>query len=316
MVGGFNLAPSFISSTQENLLLSYQIALSQKIDTLMPDLQAALLKGMLLGEQSQLPTSFKIDLKITSTIHMVVVSGQNLTILAAFVMTGAKFLGRKKTAAITLLVIALYAALTGFGTPVIRAAIMSSLTYLSWIFGRERSAVWTLLVSAAIMLLFDPNYLFNISFQLSFLATTGVIVVAPILNSYLIFIPEVIRNDFSTTIAAQVLTFPIIAYNFGTVSIVGVIANIFLLWTVPIIMIVGGVALFLSYINLALAQIIGLIPSILLTYFIYIVEIFSKMPLASIKLLDTNVFVWIGYYCLISGLFMVLLRNVKAKAVN
>ncbi len=299
-IGGLKSQPNL--STSSSALSSLQQSLSAQIRELLPPTQAALLNGMLLGLQSDLPRTFKDDLKTTSTIHMVVVSGQNLTILAAFVMSAAGFLGRKKTAGLTLGVILFYAILAGLGTPVIRAAIMAGLTYLSQIFGRERSAVWTLGLTAAVMLLFDPNYLFNISFQLSFLATLGVVVVAPLLNARLIWLPAMIRQDLSATMSAQILTLPIIGYNFGMLSLVGVMANLFLLWTVPFVMIIGAVALILSYVSLFLGQVVGLGPGIILTYFIYIVQFFAQLPGAAIKLPATNLYIWAGYYLVVIGL--------------
>jgi competence protein ComEC len=299
-----------------NSLDFMQSAFSDEISELMPPLQAALLQGMLLGEQKQLPITFKDDLKSTSVIHMVVVSGQNLTILGAFIMSLSSVLGRKKTAVITLAVITFYSILTGLGIPVIRSAIMAGLTFSAQILGRERSAVWTLSVAAGGMLLYDPNFIFNISFQLSFLATVGVIIMAPVVNKHLTKVPKIIRQDLSSTLSAQALTLPVIAYNFGQLSLIGVIANLFLLWTVPFIMIIGGFSLFTSYINLFLGQVMGLIPSILLTYFIYIVEIFAHLPLASVKIPSTNLYLWAGYYCLVAALIMVLLKDDKNKVTR
>lgn len=91
--------------------------------------QSALLSGIVLGNQSALPNSFKKQLQVTSTIHIVVVSGQNLTILAGFMMSLVTIFGRRKTIVMILFVIVLYSLITGFGVPVVRAAIMAGFAY-------------------------------------------------------------------------------------------------------------------------------------------------------------------------------------------
>jgi competence protein ComEC len=286
--------------------------LSQKIDEILPYPQSALLSGIILGNQSQLPVSFKKQLQTTSTIHIVVVSGQNLTILAGFVMSLVTIFGRRKTIILTLFVIVFYSLITGFGVPVVRAAIMAGLSYTGKLIGREGTGWWVLLVTAALMLLYQPNWLLNISFQLSFLATFGVIVVAPIFSKALDKIPKIIREDFSVTMAAQLMVLPVLAYNFNQVSLSGILANLFVLWSVPIIMISGFAALVIAYINIFLGQVVGLLPGILLTYFIYIVNLFSKMPGAVLNIGQTGQIMWIGYYMFFGAIVWKLEKRISS----
>ncbi len=281
------------------LFLPLRSSLSQTIDRILPYPQSALLSGIILGNQSSLPFYFKKQLQITSTIHIVVVSGQNLTILAGFVMSLVSLLGRRKTIIFTLGVIIFYSVLTGFGVPVVRAAIMAGLSYTGKLLGREGTGWWILLFTGGLMLLYQPNWLLNISFQLSFLATFGVIVVAPIFSEAIKKIPKLMREDFAVTLAAQLMVLPVIAYNFNQISIAGLLTNSLVLWSVPIVMISGFVAMILGLISQLLGQIVGLIPGILLTYFIYIVQLFSKIPGASININQTGILMWIGYYLML-----------------
>lgn len=289
--------------------------LSQNIDQMLPFPQSALLSGILLGTQKDLPYRFKNQLQTTSTIHIVVVSGQNLTILAGFIMSLSSFLGRKKTIGLTIAVIILYSLLTGLGVPVIRAAVMAILTYLAVILGKEGDGWWVLILTAAAMLLFNPNWLFNISFQLSFLATFGVVVMAPIIIRRLKIVPKVIREDLGVSLAAQLVTLPVIAYNFGQFSVVGVLVNSLVLWSIPIVMIGGLITLVFGLIDSLSGMIIGLLPSVLLTYFINIVELFSQVPGASLKLGETRLIFWLGYY-LILGTLLWLLASSQKKEID
>lgn len=289
--------------------------LAAVLEQSLPFPQSALLSGILIGVQEKLPFYLKKELQVTSTIHIVVVSGQNLTILAGFIMSLVSFLGRKKTIILTLFVIVFYSLLTGFQIPVIRAAIMATLAYLAQILGKERKGWWVLTLTASGMLLYNPNWLLNISFQLSFLATLGVVVVAPILLEHLKKVPKVLREDLSVTLSAQVLVLPIIAYNFYQISLIGILVNSLILWSIPIVMVFGFVSLGFGLINSVLGSLIGLVPTVLLTYFLNLVQLFAKIPGANIKVGETGVLLWVGYYLAIGALFWTLKikQNIKTK---
>src|SRR5579884_199031 len=143
--------------------------LTDTISKVLPDPESPLLSGIILGAKQDLAPDFKQALTRTSTIHIVVVSGQNLSLLSGFIMVLAPFIGRKKTILLNLLAIFGFTLLTGFQVPVLRAAIMVTLALSAQILGKEGDSVWILFLTAMIMLLVDPNWLFSVSFQLSFL---------------------------------------------------------------------------------------------------------------------------------------------------
>lgn len=283
-----------------------RFGLSNQAEYLLPQPQAGLLIGMVLGERSTLEVEFKRALRRTSTIHMVVVSGQNLTLLSGVILSLASFLGRRKTVILTLGIIIFYAFLTGLQIPVIRAGLMILMAFFAQLIGRQSQAWWVLVITGLLMLIYQPDWLLSISFQLSFLATFGVVVVAPEIIKRLNFLPEVIKQDLGVTMAAQLMVLPIIAANFHQASIVGVIANTLVLWIIPMVMVSGALALLLSVINFSLGSILALIPGVLLTYFVYIVQFFNSLPLASIYIGKTSPLVWIGYFILILGGFLYL----------
>lgn len=297
-VGGVD--PTY-SDEENQLLKPLQARLASTLDFILPYPESALLSGIILGVEEKLPFSLKSDLKTTSTIHVVVVSGQNLSILAGFLMSLVYFLGRRQTIILTLLAIVFYSLLTGLQVPVIRAAVMVSLTYVSQLLGRERQGLWVLVLTASGMLLYNPHWLLSISFQLSFLATFGVVVVSPIFVKALERLPRLLREDLAVTLAAQLLVLPVIAYNFYQLSLVGVFSNVLVLWTIPIVMVLGFISLGVGLVSSFLGQVVGLVPGVLLTYFIYIVEFFAKVPGASIKIGETGVLIWVGYYLMVGA---------------
>lgn len=279
--------------------------LTDQIRVLLPQPQAALLSGIVLGVKEELPSDFKKALRATSTMHIVVVSGQNLTLLAGMIMNLAYLLGRRKTLALTLLAMFFYTLLTGLQIPVIRAVLMVGLGALAQFFNRQADSWWILLVVGGAMLIYHPHWLTSISFQLSFLATIGVVVVAPELIKRLTLIPEIIKQDLGVTVAAQLMVLPIIASNFHQVSLVGIVVNSLILWTVPLIMISGAASLAVSLISFPLGQLASIFPGILLTFFANIINLFSY-SWSSFFVAQVSGLVWLGYYVLILGLFLIL----------
>lgn len=309
-VGGFHGIYSDIE--MENLgitLRSQRQYLSRQISNYLPQNQASLLSGILLGERSDLPTDLRKALIDTSTIHIVVVSGQNLSLLAGLLMNLAYLFGRKKTVIFTMLVICFYSLLTGLQIPVLRAAIMSLVSLFGILIGRERQSWWILILTAGAMLLFEPNWLLSLSFQLSFLATFASVVMAKPIAGTVKKIPPFIREDFAVTITAQLLTLPIIAANFHRISLIGILSNILILWTIVPIMITGSFALIFSFFLPSLGTIPYLIPDILLTCFLYIVTFFSQIPMASVETPPLHPVFWLGYYFLVFGVFLLLLKK-------
>ncbi len=306
----------FYSQNDEVMLWNLRSNLENKVTELLPQPQAGLLSGMLLGVKSDLTPDFKLALQNTSTIHVAVVSGQNLTLVAGFFLSLASFIGRKKAIVLSTMAIFLYLFLTGFQAPSIRAAIMVSLAGLAQILGKNRESPWILVLTGAAMLLWNPNWLISISFQLSFLATFGVIVVAPKLMEHLKFLPDIIKQDIAISTAAYLLTWPIIAFNFHQLSLIGIVANSAVLWTVSFIMISGAAALAISFLSLFLAHIAVLIPGVFLTYFVYLINFTNSLPFSSIRLENLPFTLVLGYYLfIVSGLLTLTIKHQQQLSI-
>lgn len=272
--------------------------LDQRIAQMLPSPQAELLSGILLGQNKNLPGKLKLALRDTSTLHIVVASGQNLSMVAGFFLSLSGLIGRKKALALGLLASIFYTFLSGMQLPILRAAIMFSFSSLASFFGRERDGWWVLIVTAALMLLVNPEWITNLSFQLSFLATFGVIVVAPILLKFLGKLP-VIGQDLAVTLAAQAMVTPVLAQNFHQISLVSLITNVLVLWTISFIMILGSVMILFG-------SVFALFTNIFLTYFIYIVQFFASLPFAWEYVGEQIWIVWVGYYMLLLGIMLSL----------
>ena len=260
------------------------------VNTLLAEPQASLLNGILFGVRGSMPKSLYQALIDTGTLHIIALSGMNITILVNLTARLTLFLGRKASSILTIGLIALFVWFVGGSPTIVRAAIMGSLSLLAIYFGRRYFSLLALILTSIIMLLFDFSLVKNISFQLSFLATFGIILAGrksgdikglSLGKNYLgkIFYP--IKENFKLTLYAQIFTLPVILYSFRRISLISPLANLAIEWSIQPIMLLG----FLTAIAGWIWRPLGLVPAwftwVPLTYLISIVEWLAGLPGAS-----------------------------------
>ncbi len=224
-----------------------QIQLGGYYQRWLPKPAADLLAGIVLGQKTSLSPTFRQALQRSGTLHIVVASGYNLTVISQYpVDFAANFLGRQPALGLGFLLVWLYTFLAGWQPPVIRAAIIISFVYLAQFLGRK-FAIWPAFFLAATLMLFvDPSLLASISFQLSLAALAGILLLSP--KFTFIHRWPLVGPELADTLAAQILVFPLIAYHFHQLSLVAPLANMFILPLVPFLMEIGLIALFLGLI--------------------------------------------------------------------
>lgn len=237
-------------------LYRLRASLYKEVNTLFPQPEAALLNGILLGIESDIPDDIQQAFKDTGTAHIVAISGFNIAIIAAlFVTLFSRLFGKNYGSLLAILGIIFYTLLVGASASVVRAAFMGSLALVAHQFGRRNLAFNALFVTALLMSIWDPFVLWDVGFQLSFAATLGLVLYAQpwqeaVQNFLLRFLPQdtvnavigPFSNYFLLTFAAQLTTLPITIYHFGRLSLISFIANPFVLPAQPPIMIFGGIA--------------------------------------------------------------------------
>lgn len=232
-------------------LLKWREHLLGGIRRYLPETDAGLLTGVLLGGQQRLPKYFLQNLRKTGTIHIVVASGANIAILSYFLLAIFLRWMRRRTALFaTIACLMAYILMTGAEAPVIRAGIMAGFAFLAQLSGRESSAGRGLIFSAVIMLVYSPLLLFDSGFQLSFGAAAGLIWLSPLFLRSKVFrwkkyLPGP-AEALATTISAQIFVWPIIARVFGNFNLLAPLVNALILWLVPAMMVLGGVFSLLS----------------------------------------------------------------------
>jgi competence protein ComEC len=253
--------------------------LENSIAQLLPEPQASLLTGIVFGVKKQMPIEFWESLRRTGTLHIVVASGQNINIVAWFLIELLTWvISRRKAVLMATLGVTFYILLIGAEPPVVRAGIMAVMAYLALVLGRESDGTLGLLLAAAIMLLAQPLLLFDISFLLSFAATAGILWFYPILRQKRPFSFRFGGIALATTMAAQIGVLPLLLIFFGQVSILSPLINVLVVWTVPILMALGLVLALLGLFLKPLAIVLGWFAWLLLTYFVKVVEISGSLP--------------------------------------
>lgn len=264
----------------------------------LPEPHASLLAGMIFGAKySRMPADLYAALLRTGTLHVVALSGTNVMILVRLVEKLAWPLGRRKASLWTLGTIAGFVAFVGLDPPIVRAALMGGIATLGDFAGKRQYGLLSLFFAAGVMLLVWPQWLYSLSFQLSFLATLGIILFDSartgrgkireigeigVIREIYIKAKTTFVENLRTTLAAQVLITPLLVYNFGRLSLVAPLANALAMWSVEFITI-GGLALGLGgAIWWPLGRVVGMVLWVLLEYFIMVVELTSKIPYGEI----------------------------------
>lgn len=308
----FLYRPGIITTDDSLLFKDLKSIIEANFAIILPQPQAGLLSGIVLGSKQVLPDDFRQALINTSTIHIVVASGQNLTILSGLIISLASVIGRKKAVLASIGTNLFYSLLTGFQIPIMRAAFMNIFALSGQLFGREISAFYTLLASALIMLIYEPLWLFSASFQLSFLATFAVMEYAPAIEHKFKWLPDILKQDLIVSGCAFLFTLPVIFESFHRVSVTGIIVNALVLWTTAIIMASGGVVALVSLISLDVAAALALLPGVFLTYLIYVVNFFNSLA-PSVEVKSLGFLFWLGYYLLLIGFYAWAKRSVGMR---
>ena len=275
-----------------------------------PDPESSLLAGILLGVDTGLTSELQQAFKNTGTAHIIAISGFNISIIAGiFFAFFSKFLGDRRGTIVAILGIALYTVLVGADAAVVRAAVMGSLALFARQVGRRQVALNTLLAVAALMCIWNPLYVWDVGFQLSFFATLGLILYATPFSEFanriiVKYFPTSAAEKFAElfsefvllTLAAQLTTIPIMAYHFQRISLVSFIANPFILPPQPAVMILGGLSVLLSHVWMLLGQVVAWITYPFVVYTIRMVELFDRVPHGTLFLGDVSIWFTVFFY--------------------
>ena len=259
---------NFLDRFRQKMISFYQ--------NFLPEPHASLVAGITLGAKSSLPGGFWESLKKTGTAHVVVASGMNVTFVAGFLIAVfALFFSRRRAIPFVLAGIFLYCALAGFEAPIVRAGIMGALAFLAQESGRVASGFRILVISALIMLLVRPDWIRDLGFILSFVATASLIIFEGRLRKRLIKVPKLVREGLSTSLAAQIGVAPILFVTFGYFNLFSPVINALVLWTIAPVMIIAALAGSIGLLIPDLGSLILYLVYPLTWWFVKIIQMFG-----------------------------------------
>lgn len=267
-------------------LLGFKHKMQKTIGENLPEPHASFLGGLLYGARSTIPAELQESFRRTGTSHIIAISGYNITIVTSMVMLAlmAVLIPRKKAFWLAVTAIAGFVIMVGAQASVVRAGAMGMLGLTAQQVGRLARPL-PLIVAAALGMVFVNPFvlLFDAGFQLSFLAVIGLTYLAPDLERFFSWLPKRLGQVIAETSGAIVLTLPLMMYQFGRVSIVAPVANTAILLAIPWIMLGGGVAVIGAWIVPFIGQVLFGLTWVLLSYVIKVVELFARLPFASVE---------------------------------
>ncbi len=297
-------------------IYSFRSRLADSLSQALPEPQSSLAEGILLGIRSSIPEDLKADLSTTGTAQLLAISGLNLTIVAGLLIAlGLRFFGRRHFIYLwlALALIWFYTVLTGVQPPVLRAAIMATVFLIAEFLGRQKNAHVALAFSAAIMVAVEPQVLAEASFQLSFLSMLGLVLITPVVQKLgrrvIVYwwgeegawqwICGAIWDSFSVTIGALLLVWPLVAYYFGLVSIVGPVANLIIAPALPLIILTAALSSLIGLSGATAAPTVGWISWVPVSYMIWMTQAMAALPMASVEMGRASLALVLGYYPLL-----------------
>lgn len=255
---------------------------ADKIRDYIPSPENGLALGYLLGQKTGVDKTFQDALRIVGLTHIVVASGAHLGTLtgAAKKLFGrfSRFAGALAGALMTLIFIGI----TGFSASMVRAGLVTFLSLATGYVGRKIKSLNLIIIVAAMTLIYNPNYLTDLAWLLSFGSFTGILVLAPAIIKFFYGKsrqPNFIFSTLITSFSAALICTPILLYFFGQFSLISIIANLLVLPTVSIAMGLTFLTGVFAIILPPLASIFGKLTTLLLDYQISVVNFFSEQKI-------------------------------------
>lgn len=251
------------------------------------------INSCLLGIKDDLTEEESEMFSRTGTSHVIAISGLHTGIICVLIAYIIRGINKIYKLCILIAIMFLYSIMVGFSPSIIRAIFFVIIMYLAVFLFKKRDGITTLSLIASVLIINNPYTMYNISFQLSFLATLSILYFNKIIIKKLKF------NIISMTIAANILTMPIVYYVFGGIALLSILGNIVIIPFIGIIMNLSIFSILLFEINLNITKVIVYINKNLINMVYYILDKISKIEIGYIQVENPNIIYVIIYYVLI-----------------
>jgi len=295
-----------------DFLLKFFLILKQRINfglnKIIPEPQLSLMKSLFFGGKANLPFEFKKQIRQVGLSHLVAVSGLHLTIVTQIVSSclNALLLTGFLNFLFSVFFILGFAIMADFSASVIRAAIMAILLLIARLTHRLYNSSFALIFAVLFMVLLNPRIIFeDFGFQLSVLATLGIVYFYPVLEKWPFWQKDIFKSQLAFLKETMLLSFsalvfvaPWIIYQTQVFSLVTPLTNLLIVPLVPVIMILGFLVALLSFIFFPLAFFLGFCLNLLLSYMMAVIKIFSSWRMSEI-LFPSLAPAWLIFYYLL-----------------
>ncbi|MFH0770241.1 MAG: ComEC/Rec2 family competence protein [Candidatus Peregrinibacteria bacterium] len=277
-----------------------------QINRIFPEPSASLLAGLLTGSRRGIPEHLSAAFQAAGLSHIVAISGFNVGIVIVLIGGIFIFLPLQLRVVCTAVGIILFVLFVGASASVVRAGVMGILSLLALATGRKQRPRLSILWALALMIAWNPKVLwYDAGFQLSFLAVIGILELTPLLSLLLQRIPNTfaVRDSLTMTLAAQIMTAPLIIFLFGRFSLIAPLANILTAPAIPLAMLLGFAGVVISFLCFPLGQVVSFLCFALLSWITSVATILARIPFASTDVVGGIVFLcavaaaggWMGF---------------------
>ena len=251
------------------------------------------INSILLGQKENLSQEEKDVFQRSGTSHIIAISGLHTGILCAIISIFIRGINKVYKLLILFIIMNFYMMMIGASPSIIRAIYFIIILYLAVFLDKKRDGISTLSLVGIFLIINNPYIIYNISFQLSFLATLSIIY-------FYGYIKNILKiNLISLTVAANILTIPIIYYNFKGVSIISIISNMIVVPFIAIIMYLSIISISLFNINIGVSKFIAEINSMIVNVIYFLLEKISALYFIYIEIENPNIYYVIIYYIII-----------------
>ena len=288
---------------------------AERVKSVIPEAEANLGLSYLLGMKTGLDDELSENLRVVGLTHIVVASGAHLSIL---VEVAKKIFGRLSRFAgllFSLVFVVFFMAMVGWTPSILRAGLMTCLTLIAWYSGRKIAPWRLILMVAAVTLMINPMFLTDMGWLLSFASYSGIMILGPRMTKWFYGAkkPGFVGSLVLTTVAATVMTLPIILYYYGAVSLISVVANLLILPTLPYAM---GLVFFAGVLAgvPGVSVVVSWCAKLLLDYHIMVVGWFAGMKEFLVEMPKYQWQVFLIYIIIVTIMMILLLRRKMVKS--
>jgi competence protein ComEC len=301
-------------------LVNLRGPLGRALERALPEPEAALARGILLGQRVSIPSDLSDDFNRAGISHLVAISGYNVTLVAGLTVSMlAWLLGRRRATLAAMASVVFFVFLVGAAPSVLRAGVMGLVMLGAMIAGRPGHGLTSIAFAGALLTLWQPLAIDDVAFQLSFASTLGLILVSAPLTERLQTLlaralptptASFLGENLGITAASTLAVLPIIGITFGRVSLVALPANVFAVPAFPVILLTSALTSVVGWLSSDLGAIVGQFARLPLSYMILVGRVASDVPGASLSFRSMGLLEVLAIYAGLAIAFVVLVRRV------